>query len=533
MRGLSPGLETKRVLVLVDGRRLSDAYQGHIDFSTLLLDGVERMEVLRGPASALYGSGAMGGVVRIESRRGSETPVSVLGVAGGDYGTWRSSLQHGWRIGDLDYYLSSSASRTDGYLRTAEGQRQDWEQYNFSGNTGYRFGEHSELRLFFGMFSGRGPDDTSDRDVKKDFQMLTFQTDWDESREAELLLRAYRNGSRTEYDWFYRPTGIYRQDTLGSELQQSFWMSERQRLTCGGEARRDAVNISEAGNPVDKSSTMTAVYIQNEMHLTDGLILTLGLRRDQSEDYKAALSPRIGLLYRVNESAEVYGSFNRAHRAPALSDRFVRVEFRGMQFIGNPDLDPETLTAYELGGRLRIGTRLRLSAAAFYNDLDDTFEFMYSPADGSFRNANVARAEIYGLELAATASLTERLSSFINITRTEGTNKEHPPQPEVEGNRMAYLARIKFNAGVQYAGPKAGVHRLTVGYTGSRYGDAQNTPGNRMDDYWVLNWSSRLAMNEHLGLTLSIDNLMDEEYREYPTYDQPGRTVMAGVEMRF
>ncbi len=533
MRGLSPGLEGKRVLVLMDGRRLGDAYQGNVDLSTLFLDGVRRVEVLRGPASALYGSGAMGGVISMESRRGTETPLTEIGAAAGDHGTQRYGLRHGGQQGGLDYFFSGNHIRTDGYLRNADGSRQDWASYHLDGNAGYRLGERSELRLFLGAYDGEGRDDTSDREVRKDYQMLTFRTDWHESREADLLLRAYRNGDKHVYNWFERPAGAYRQETLGAEVQQSLWISTRQRLTTGAEMRRDAVDITEPGNPVDKSSTGTAVYLQNEIHLTDRWQVTLGLRRDQSEDYAEAWSPRIGLLFKVSEVAEVYGSFNRAHRAPSLSDRFVRVEFRGMQFIGNPDLDPETLTAYEVGGRLRLGERLHIRSAVFYSDLDDTFEFMFSPADGAFRNANVARAEIYGVELAADGRLTDRLSAFMNYTWTDGTTREHPGQPDIEGNRLAYLVQDKINIGVQYAGPKAGTHRVAAGYTGSRYGDAQNTLQNRMDAYTTLNWSSRLALRDNLWLTLAIDNLTDEDYREYPTHAQPGRTVMAGVDARF
>lgn len=534
MRGLSPGLESKRILVLVDGRRISEPYQSYTDFRTMLAHNIERVEVLRGPASALYGSGAMGGVISIETRQGKDIPETAFSAMSGSHGSQTLNLRHGYSVGPLDYYVSASHLRTDGYLKNPDGRRQDWEAWDGTANTGIRLNPYTDLRLHLGWYDGQGRDDTRDIDVRKDYQMLTVQSDWMPEREARWLLRLFRNGEKNIYRWFDRDQGIYRQQLLGAEVQQSVWITSRQRWTAGIEVRQDAVDIDEPGNPIDRSSTVNAFYLQNEWYAHDQWILTLGLRRDQVEDFKVAISPRVAILYKPVSFADLYASYNRAHRAPALSDRFVRVEFRGMQFIGNPDLDPETLTAYEVGGRLRFGDgRFRFSSALFYNDLDDTFEFMFSPEDGTFRNENVSRAEIYGVEVSAELAVTDRTDVFMNAAWTEGTNKEHPPQSDIEGNRLAYLARNKWNAGIQRTARKADLHRLHLQYTGGRYGDAQNSEENRMKRYATVNWFSRVAVRDGLWLTLNIENLTDEDYREYPGYPQPGRTVMAGMELIF
>jgi outer membrane receptor protein involved in Fe transport len=260
--------------------------------------------------------------------------------------------------------------------------------------------------------------------------------------------------------------------------------------------------------------------------------LTAGLRNDYSEDYDAEWSPRLGLVCKPSAETEIYASFNQAHRAPSLSDRFVKVEYNGLLFEGNPNLKPETLTAFEIGGRRRFGNRVTTEAAAFHNHLKDMFDYILG-SDGVFQNQNITAVTTYGAEAAVSWQITQATSAFLNYTHTEGIYDEFPSDPQAEGNRLAYLAADKATFGLQYTANKGLSSGLECRYVGPRHGDPQNTSPNRMDSYVVADWHGRVPVGHNAFLTLRLDNIFDTAYQDYPGQDQPGRNFMIGAEMTF
>jgi outer membrane receptor protein involved in Fe transport len=362
--------------------------------------------------------------------------------------------------------------------------------------------------------------------------MATYTLKWNEKTDARRLVRAYRNAQHDVYDWKYPGEGIYDQEALAGEVQQSLWVTDRQRVTVGAEARQESVDIEEVSGLIDESTDTTGFYVQDEIHLTDALRATVGVRNDANTDYGDEWSPRASLLWQVSGAAEVFGAVNRAYRAPSLSDRFVRVVYNGMEFVGNPDLKAETLMAYEVGMRARPLDRLTAELAVFLNDMEDAFDFMMDP-DGVFRNRNATRTRDYGVELSAEYAVSDALSFFANYSYTEGTYEEFGANPAVEGNQLAYLARDKAAAGVNFTCPLGIRNSLRARYVGPRFGDAQNAPENKMADYLVVDWHLRYPVGDHVELTLNLDNLFEETYQEFPRTDQPRLTALAGVEARF
>lgn len=532
MRGLTSGFQTKRVLVMQDGRRLNEQYQGNVEFMTLPADNVDRIEVVRGPGSALYGSGAMGGVVNIITRRGTGTPETAISTGYGTHNTWRSALRHSGSQGDADYAFAGGFVDTDGYLKRQDGQPLDWQAYNLAGNAGWKLSESASLRLYLGGYRGDGAEFSADRKARKDYQMGEFNLNWLDAHDGQLQIRMYRNGQRDEYAWVGRGTGLYDQETLASEVVQSLWITPRQRLSLGSEIRREAVDIQEVDGDVDEHSTVTALFLQDEWFVTDSLQLQAGLRVDRNSDYATAYSPRLAMLLRLSPASEWYASYNRAHRAPALADRYARAVFWNMLFIGNPDLEPETLDAYETGIRHRISDRLSTEATVFFNDMRDSYESVYIPELDAFRPENVSNSQTYGVELSVRGTLTHHLEAFANYTFTEGEYVKDP-NPAVEGNRITYLARHKANAGITLDAGRAGQHELSLHVAGHRYADVENTPENRLDGYTLAHWSSRVRLAPYTWFHLAINNLTDESYRHFTRFEQPGRIVSGSLEMLF
>lgn len=530
MRGLTPGYQSKRVLVIVDGRRINDAFQGNPEFSLLPLGMVEQIEVVKGPASALYGSGAMGGVVQVFTRETAGEPFANVSIAGGTYNTLISSLACGAPIGEADILLSFGHTETGGYMENLDGSDRSWRFDHADTSVAIPLGAHAALRVQAGVFGAHGADNNSVRDAWRDYQSLSFRHDGasDDSHTQAII---YRNGSEDIYDWVYPGKGVYRQETLAAEVSHSRMIGPSHRVVAGVETRQEAVDVEDVSSTIDESAATAALYVQDEMKLRGGFALTGGVRQDLGEGENSALSPRAGLLWKANESLDLYASVAGAHRAPPLSDRYVNVTYNGFLFEGNPDLDPEQLLASEAGCRLRVNNRLRLSAAVFENRLWDTFDFMLDP-DMVFRNRNVNRARTWGAELDARLRITPGLEAYAAASYTDGEYEKYDADPDVEGNRLAYLAPGKAVFGLQWTG-RWGAHGFRARYVGERYGDAQNTEANAMDEYWVFDWRSTVPVSGNLDLTFRADNIFDESYGDFPGTEQPGTVLIAGVNASF
>jgi outer membrane cobalamin receptor len=531
MRGLTPGYQSERVLVLVDGRRVNDAYIGNVDFSQIPVDAIERVEVLRGPASALYGSNAEGGVLNIITRRGTATPFTRVKVSAGDFNTQRHSVSHGARVGDVDYAVNAGYFVTDGYMDNSDGSDRDWTARNGSVNVGWTPVSNAEVRTFVDGYQGEGADDNSRHEFRKNSGAVVYRQSWPETSNAGVMARVYRNGENQIYNWNFPGRSEYDLQTLGAELQHSFWVHPDHEVTAGTEFRQDRVDADELGRTFVEEDNIYSAYLQDEWLVAEPLSLTAGVRADYDDAYDMEWSPRVGALVRLSPEYEVFGSYNRAHRAPSLSDRYVTSEYNGFLFKGNPDLKPETLDAYETGVRGRVTERLNVEVAAFWNDMQDAFDFVMEP-DGVFQNRNFTRVHSYGVESMARYEVAPVWRLLGQYTWTDGTYEEYP-DPQVAGNRLAYLARDKASAGVEYGDPD----RYTVGilgrYVSARYADAQNTAATEMDDYVTMDLRSRMRVAKATHLTLDVDNVFDATYQELPDTDHAGRFFMAGLEFVF
>lgn len=532
MRGLTPGLHTKRILVLVDGRRIHDPFQGTVEFALLSAGSIERIEVVRGPSSALYGSSAEAGVINIITRRGKSTPYTQLKAEGGSHNTQHYRISHGAKHGGSDYFVSGSHVQTDGHTDNSDGTDRDWAAQNVDGNIGWQVDDCSELRFFFGGYRGEGTDEESSRITERNYQALQFNRTWNRKSQPEFEARVYRNGDDTQYDWKYPGKGIYEMETIGGDARQSLWMTDRQFLTAGIESRQEKVDVRETSGNINENSTVTAGYLQDELVLSEQLRLTLGLRNDYNEDYGDEWSPRAGILLKPAGCLDIFASFNHAHRAPDMSDRFVRVEYMGTVFEGNPELEPEELDAFEVGFRHRAGNALESELTVFHNRLKDAFEFVLD-GDGVFRTYNVTRVENTGAEISLKYRLPQSVSVYANYTYIDGEYDEFPANPAVQGNRLAYLAQDSAGLGVDITGPHDIVMSLIARYTGKRYGDDVNAADKEMDSYTTVDLHAKLPVTKTVALTADVYNLFDETYENYPSVGEPGMTAMGGIEAVF
>ena len=525
MRGLTSGYQTQRVLVLVDGRRLNDPYQGNVEFGLLPMGLLSRVEVVKGPASALYGSNAEGGVIQFFTQRPESGSFGRLSGAYGTYHTREGRFELGEGNERGDYALTIGGEATDGYRRRASGEALDWKAWHGDLQGGIRLRDDLSLRLSGGGYSGEGRDDSADRRAQRNYQMGVLE--WKPEGPAGVVstVRLYRNGFRDRYDWVYPGVGLYQQETWVAESAASGWLNPWNQVTLGAEWRRDGVLVEEVAEDMDKASDNTGVFVQ---HRADGAMVgvTWGLRYDYAHDYGGFWSPRAGLMFHLIPDLDLYLSAHRAHQAPSLSDRYVQVVYNGFEFVGNPDLKPEALTSWEGGLRWRAPAGFSLQASSFYQTMKDSFDFVLTP-DGVFRNYNASRATLWGIETEGRWTFGKGFSLQGALSYTDGQYDEMPI-PETTGKRIPYLAPWKASCGLEYRTTRSDVHALRLRYVDRRYADAQNRVP--LDSHVVLDWNSRICLSRRLFATLRLYNLFDTDYEELPGIPQPGFRIMAGFE---
>ncbi|WP_320056201.1 TonB-dependent receptor [Desulfuromonas thiophila] len=531
-RTLAPsirGTSAKHCLVLVDGRRLVVGYGDLVDINQIPLTLVERIEVVRGPASALYGSDALGGVVNIITRQpGSGPAVQLEGQTGinkdGEGEAWLGSAAGSARLGAL------------GLLAGVEGRgKQPWNRID---DDGMDDGDDLDLTSGGGRFhyelaagqSLRGGYDYSNRSMAGDRPIENLQRlrDTDAERQGGYLqydarlaggdqLSLLLNRSEYREDLSLSPAAHsteegFKKNVLNQvEARYSGLFFKRHLLSSGFEWREDR----REGTKVDSRQVENlSLYLQDEFRLFEALQLVVGLRYDDHETFGGQWSPRLSLIYHLSERWRLKASYGEGFRAPSLTELYVTSwRQKGKQiYQPNADLDAESSRSAELGVEGQLGV-LRTGLTLFYTEVDDLIEALYQESRGSGKNAkdyyrfaNIGEARLQGIEWDGRLALPLGLSLAGQATWLDAENRDSGEdldgQPEFKG----HLKLAWDHAGL-------GLHgNVRLQY----FGQTPYASGDEGDDTLTHLYLSK-TLGEHLEGFGGIDNLFDQDAVE-PTF---------------
>lgn len=561
-RGISiRGMSSEHTLILLDGRRISPASGAiaHADFDLgwIPVEAIERIEVVRGPMSSLYGSEALGGVVNVITRRATDhwrgNFMAEGGVREDDLGG--QAHQFGGYVGGpllpgvLGLTLNADSHRRQ---ETPDFDRKDLSEIEgrdaASGGATLTWTPGSAQRIDFTHARGRerrwrhtesgGPGSPAyeSRDViEREQWSLSHSGDW---QWGSSQVRAYRNQldrSHSRNDGRPANTPQRLTDTvLDGHLGLS--MFDMHQLTFGGEWRREELEDRSVNRLGKEQALHRALFLQDEIAFGPDWSLTLGSRFDLHEQYGWQSSPRVYLLHHVNDALSLRAGVGEGFKAPSLkqlSPEYAAVGGGGMfTIVGNPDLKPETSTAYELGMDYRPGNWF-FNATLFQSDVEDLIQTV-CVADCGIRGRelrnyeNVEQARLRGLELGSGTELGYGLSWKLNYTYLDARNR-------TQGQRLGDRSRHLANSTLQW-NPIAGFEaRLRTEYIGSQVayksGQANGLPAYRL---WHLDFSQQLT--RHLTLRGGIENIGDErlaDRSENFNYAEPGRTFHIGLMASF
>ncbi len=550
------GAESNHLLVLIDGVEANDPASGdEFRWEQLTTFDVERIEIVRGPQSALWGSDALAGVVNIITRRDVSGPAAAGFVEGGSFGTVYTGANaqtagENWSGAVGAAYLDSDGSN----ISRHGGEDDGYRNLTVSGSAGLDASDALQFEL-----GGRYIDAENDYDGVDYFATgLPVDADLVSANESLFLssiarLRLFDDFWRNQLKVTYADsdndnhadgvsTGSTRADTLGFYYQGGIEFAAgpglaRHALTMALEHEREEFSqrgaASDFGDPnQDQDMDNTAYAAEYVVRAYERVVVTSSLRYDENSDFANEYSWRLGASWRVFEwGSRLRASVGKGHKSPTFIERF---GFFPDLFIGNPDLRPEESRGWEVGvdqaladGRVEIGltyfrTRLEDEIDGFVFD-PDTFLYTARNASGTSHRK--------GVEGSMTARLGEHFDLSGSYTFTDSSEPQALGGHEDELRRPRHMAAADLN--YVFAANRANVN-LGVTYTGERDdvffppfpADSEVVS---LDSYTLVNLAASYRFGGGTELYGRIENMFDEDYEDIYGFSNPGIGAFAGL----
>jgi outer membrane cobalamin receptor len=517
------GTNSNQTLVLYDGVRLNSPYLGGYDLSLLPTSGLERIEVARGPYSALRGADAVGGVVNVIPQRGRNRTAASFFGEGGDNGWQRYEGDVVLGGKHLGLYVSGLYREGDGELDNSDfSSEQVFADVGWSwGSRGSRLAviyQDAEVETGIPFVTPGVP--TLERRQSSEQQLLAVPFRWSASDEwtVELIAAEVERGFtfHDPEDPFGLTDTVTEANTSQARLASHHTLGGH-ILSWGGEWREDEVTAeTNFGTNLDNNtSEVTSAFLQDVWRFGDALRLIGGVRWDDTEEWGDEVSPRLHLGWMMTGDVELRVGFGKAFRQPSLGELF-------FPFFGNPELEPETSTSYELGIAWAPADRdARWELNLFATDLENLIQYDFIEST----NRNIGTAEIRGAELVVESAVTNASHQLLQVTWLDTSDDI--------GDRL--LRRPEWSASYSLGGLIWYNVRgdITVLWVGSRDDvDPVTFERVRVTDHYAVHLALGWQAWDSLELTLRMINLTDQSYQEVLGYPAPGRRFMGGLRIR-
>ena len=512
------GANSNDALVLVDGVRLNSPYFAGYDFSTLTTENVERIEVARGPFSALYGSDAMGGVIQIFTRAAAQGFSGRASVEAGNAGRREGEAFATVGAGGWGVTASFRDGRVGGDRRNS-----DWEQKSGELRLEGRIGEDLRAAFEAGLVQGEagtpGPVGRETPHARSPWweERLALPVFWKPAAGHAATFLVASVISKPGYD---DPDSFFSATARAQSIQAragDTWTSSDNRLTGFASFERGKVD-SKTNFGVDLDGQHTTIWgagLEDTWKAPGGLTVTAGVRYDRHSQFGGALSPRGTLSWLSSDALwKVRTSGGTGFRAPSVGELY-------FPFAGNPDLKPERSTSYELGVE-RYLPGGRLEASLFWNDFRDLIVYDFA----RFQDFNVGRARTRGIETAWRQDLAPAVAVDLGYTYLDAQDLGLGlPLLRRPHHRAFLAASVRAVAGLTMS------PRIT--FVGSRP-DSDALTGKRVQSpsYVRLDFFARYDLGP-IAPYVRLENLADRRYEEVNGYPAARRRLTGGLEARF
>lgn len=525
------GGNSSQTLVLVDGVRVNDPSSPNaaFDFGGLLGANVDRIEVLRGPNSIIWGSQAIGGVINVETLK----PTGPLSLRGGvEYGAFEtvsSRLNLAGTSGALGFSLGGALYHTAGYSVFSGGTEADpSRQAALNGRVTLALAPNLRIDLRGTYNNARTSYDSAFSGGANSLAEAR-NTQWTAYAGLELELAGGRFRNRLAYTRLdidrvgtdpvvfsfnnYLATGV----TDRFEYRGAYDLTDRVQVVAGLEHERIRASTAFEGAPADRASNqVTGGYVQLSLRPVDGLTLTGGVRHDVYSDYGGQTTLGGNLAYTPNGGATILrATYAEGFRAPTLSE--------GQPPYGNPDLKPETAQNIDLGiEQALIGETVRATLTWYHRR--STNLIAYSTA--TFQSENIGRAVSEGIEVGLSIRPTARLQVEASYALVDAFNRSAPNADK----RLPLRPQHSASVTADWEAPLGIRLGTTLWLVGDSFDNAANTV--RIDGYKRVDIRAAVPLGRGIELFGRVENLTGERYVTVANYNTAGRSGFVGARLK-
>ena len=521
------GAHPRYVAVRIDGVLVNDpsASDSAFNFGTLSTADVGRIEVLRGPQSALFGATAAGGVIDITTRAAAQEGLSQsLRLEGGSYGTLSGRYGFTQRSADGEVTFSASHFRTDGFSAVEGGEPDGLETTRLSLSARHRLGD--TLTVGGSIFGQRArldydswPTDGNLVERRREIGGRLFLELETGVVSHVFDLTAYEIRRRNRDLDAGTPADRFQGTRIGASYVGTAPVGPDLTLSWGADVRRETSD-GEApftGFPRQRE-TMAGLFAEARWAATPTLDLSAIGRIDNHSEFGNFGTGRLSAAWRPDDALTLRAALSTGYRPPATGERFGP--------FGNPALQPETSQSAEIGAEYALAGGALVSGTLFWLQTDD--EITFGPAPG-FEPSNIERTRRTGLELAGRLPLGERVMLGASYTYVDAEITGGPRA----GQRLGRVPRHDLSLNVDATLTERLRGSLTLQHVADRLDTRTDFSTGPVPDYTVVNMNLRYALTDRSDLTLRVDNVFNTQYQQVAGYGTSDRAFYVGLASRF
>lgn len=561
VRGFSrPSDYNNRILLLLDGHKINDNFYGSVDPGTFMgginLSSIEKIEIIHGPGSVLYGTGAMFAVINLISKKGNEINGFELGVETGSFGRKKVWLTSGKEFDNgLEAAVSGIWMDTDGQdlyydefddpsTNNGIAEGLDWDKYY-----GFRFNlAYGDFHLH-GLTSKRSKGiptapwesrfNVKGERTDETINYVELSYDHDLNAAQNIFIKIYSDYYTYDGDYPYEyedeDDGLVRylwQDKnegfwFGTELRFLWDTHSNNRIISGMEYQYSPRAYYKEWDPweatFDRNFTYSvfSAFVQDEYQMLKNLSLTAGLRYDNYLNMGSYATPRLAAIYNPLESSTLKVLYGVAFRAPSLYEKYYEDPVYG--YKANPDINREKINTTELVWEQKMNQNLFGTVSVFYYKLTDLIDQVTDPVDSLIQHQNAASASAHGAEMELKARYDSGLNAYISYSFQQ-------TKDDASGEKLSNSPSHLFKAGLYY--PMFDLFTMAADF---RYESERITVyETKTDPYFIANLTlTTRPVLKHLVFSAKVQNLFDTEYQTpggwehlQPAITQDGRNYI-------
>ncbi|HMN49516.1 MAG TPA: TonB-dependent receptor [Ignavibacteriaceae bacterium] len=547
------GANSSHTLVLIDGVEvnLTNDPSGVYDFSALPIDNIDRIEVLRGPQSTLYGSDALAGVINIITKKGNGAPKFSLLAEGGTYNTYKTQLGLTGSVQKLNYSVALSRTGSDGFSNASEKygnkEKDGYTFNNLSSILGYNISENTEVNFYarftksksdYDQFGGAYGDDPTyvfnqeEFSVRGEGKLKLLDGNWNQ----KIGLSFIRNVRKYSYDTssasIYYSHSLYDGRKYKLDWQNDFALDKNNLLTAGLEYESEETSseyyafnyllLPDYASIFPKKDSRTlGVYIQDNFQAGKRFFSTAGIRLDNHNQFGSQITYRVAPAFMIWETDTKFkATAGTGFKSPSLFYLYDPI-------YGNKNLNPEKSIGFDFGIEQYLFKQgISLGATYFYNKFTDMFGFDYL----TFKTININKAVTKGAEIYLHAKPFDQLELKVNYTYTDA--KDMSPNSSDYGKKLLRRPESKLGFYTSYSFmPKANINAEVI-WVGVRE-DIDFSTFQRVDlkSYVLINLAAHYDVLKFLRLNFRVENLLDTDYEEVFGYGTAGLSFYGGIKL--